>query len=152
MSWSTTYFVWPSPLFPFRQAQFVQVFPLMPAKFCKLSTGLGSTNKFAISLFVSSSQALTLSYPTFYSKPSGRCGRNFLLFSPLRSSYKWSPETYFFRETMQLMRWPDGVRYCWLLQSFVVSLLLPVVSTLLFSRAEVVTSHRNSSKHRFPQN
>ena len=36
------------PLFPFRQAQYVQVFPLKPAPFCTLFAGLGSTNKSAI--------------------------------------------------------------------------------------------------------
>ena len=35
------------PLFPFRQAQYAQVFPLKSAPFCKLSAGLGSTNKSA---------------------------------------------------------------------------------------------------------
>ena len=46
------------PLFPFRQAQYAQVFPLKPAPFCTLFAGLGSTNKSAISL-------LLLSYPCF---------------------------------------------------------------------------------------
>ena len=36
------------PLFPFRQAQYAQVFPLKPAPFCTLFAGLGSTNKSAI--------------------------------------------------------------------------------------------------------
>ena len=40
------------PLFPFRQAQYVQVFPLKPAPFCTLFAGLGSTNKYAISLLL----------------------------------------------------------------------------------------------------
>ena len=31
------------PLFPFRQAQFVPVFPLKPALFCTLFAGLGNT-------------------------------------------------------------------------------------------------------------
>ena len=31
------------PLFPFRQAQFVPVFPLKPAPFCTLFAGLGNT-------------------------------------------------------------------------------------------------------------
>ena len=35
------------PLFPFQQAQFVQVFPLKPAPFCTLFAGLGSTIKSA---------------------------------------------------------------------------------------------------------
>ena len=33
------------PLFPFRQAQYVPVFPLKPAPFCTLFAGLSSTNK-----------------------------------------------------------------------------------------------------------
>ena len=37
------------PLFPFRQAQYAQVFPLKPAPFCTLFADLGSTNKSAIS-------------------------------------------------------------------------------------------------------
>ena len=51
------------PLFPFRQAQYAQVFPLKPAPFCTLFAGLGSTNKSAISLFFSSYLTLVLSSP-----------------------------------------------------------------------------------------
>ena len=51
------------PLFPFRQAQYVQVFPLKPAPFCTLFAGLGSTNKSAISLLFSSYLTLVLSSP-----------------------------------------------------------------------------------------
>ena len=40
------------PLFPFQQAQYVQIFPLKPAPFCKLFAGLGSTIKSATSLFL----------------------------------------------------------------------------------------------------
>ena len=47
----------------FRQAQYVQVFPLKPAPFCKLFVGLGSTNESAISLLFSSSTTLALSLP-----------------------------------------------------------------------------------------
>ena len=46
---------------PFRQAQFVKVFPLKPAPFCKPSAGLGSTNMSVNSLLLSSCQALALS-------------------------------------------------------------------------------------------
>ena len=49
------------PLFPFRQAQHVQVFPLKPAPFCTLFAGLGSTNKSAISLLFSYYLTLVLS-------------------------------------------------------------------------------------------
>ena len=51
------------PLFPFQQAQFVQVFPLKPAPFCTLFAGLGSTNKSAISLIFSYYLTLVLSSP-----------------------------------------------------------------------------------------
>ena len=54
------------PLFPFRQAQYAQVFPLKPAPFCTLFAGLGSTNKSAISLLLlsdSRSVLATLSSP-----------------------------------------------------------------------------------------
>ena len=51
------------PLFPFRQAQYVQVFPLKPAPFCTLFAGLGSTNKSAISLLFSCYLILVLSSP-----------------------------------------------------------------------------------------
>ena len=51
------------PLFPFRQAQYSQVFPLKPAPFCMLFAGLGSTNKSAIFLLFSSYLTLVLSSP-----------------------------------------------------------------------------------------
>ena len=53
------------PLFPFRQAQYAQVFPLKPAPFCTLLAGLGSTNKSAFSLLLSDSRSVlaTLSSP-----------------------------------------------------------------------------------------
>ena len=53
------------PLFPFRQAQFVPVFPLKPAPFCTLFAGLGSTIKSAIFLLLSDSGSVlaTLSSP-----------------------------------------------------------------------------------------
>ena len=51
-------------LFPFRQAQYAQVFPLKPAPFCTLFAGLGSTNKSAISLFFSYYLTLVLFSPS----------------------------------------------------------------------------------------
>ena len=54
------------PLFPFRQAQYAQVFMLKPARFCMLFAGLGSAIKSAISLlllFDSRSVLTTLSSP-----------------------------------------------------------------------------------------
>ena len=46
------------PLFPFQQAQYVQVFPLKPAPFCTLFAGLDSTNKSATSLLPSDSRSV----------------------------------------------------------------------------------------------
>ena len=51
------------PLFPFRQAQYDQVFSLKPAPFCMLFAGLGSTNKSATSLLLSYYLTLVLSSP-----------------------------------------------------------------------------------------
>ena len=57
------------PLFPFPQAQYVQVFPLKPAPLRTLFAGLGSTNKSAISLLLLSDSCSVLatlsSPPTF---------------------------------------------------------------------------------------
>ena len=50
---------------------------------------------------------------------------------------------------MQLMSWPDEERYLHPLQSLVVSLLLSLVSTLLFSCTGGVLCHLNSLIHKF---
>ena len=64
----TAFSVAPKPLFPFQQAQYVQVFPLKPGSFCTLFAGLGSTNKSAISLlFLSNSRSFLT---TLFSPPS----------------------------------------------------------------------------------
>ena len=60
------------PLFRFRQAQYVQVFPLKPVPFCTLFASLGSTNKPATSLlFLTDSRSVlaTLSSPPFFLLP-----------------------------------------------------------------------------------
>ena len=54
------------PLFPFRQAQFVPVFPLKLGPFCTLFAGLGSTNKSAIFLLFSYYLTVVLFYPPFF--------------------------------------------------------------------------------------
>ena len=51
------------PLFPFRQAQYVPVFPLKPAPLCTLFAGLGNTIKSAIFLLFFSCLTLVLSSP-----------------------------------------------------------------------------------------
>ena len=150
------FFLWPR--FPFRQAQYVPVFPLKPAPFCTFFAGLGSTNKSAISLLFSYYLTLVLSSPPCpllhlfsYLKLCGRSGRNCLLSPPALSDYNWSPDTRFSRGTTRLMSWPDGERYLRPLQSLVVSPLLSVVSTLVFSRTGGVLSHQNFLTHKFPR-
>ena len=97
------------PLFPFRQAQYAQVFPLKPAPFCTLIAGSGNTIKSAIFLLFSFCLTLVLSSPpcsllhlSCYLKLCGRSDRNCLL-SPILSGYNGSPDTRFSRGTTQLM-------------------------------------------------
>ena len=146
------------PLFPFRQAQYVPVFPLKPAPFCTLFAGLGNTIKFAYFLLFSSYLTLVLFLPpcpllhfSSYLKLCGRSGRNCLFSPPVLSSYNGSPDTHFSRGTTRLTSLPDGECCLRLPQSLVVSFLLSLVSTLVFSRTGGVLSHRNILTHRFPQ-
>ena len=55
------------------------------------------------------------------------------------------------RTDFRLMSWPDGERYLLLQQSLIVTLLLSLVSTFLFSRTRGVLSHLNSLTHKFPR-
>ena len=145
------------PLFPFRQAQFAQVFPLKPAPFCTPFAGLGSTNKSAISLLFSNYLTLVLSSPpcpllhlSSYLKLCGRFSRNCLL-SPVLSGYNGSPDIRFSRGTTRLTSLPEGQRYLRPPQSLVVSLLRSLESTLVFSRTGGVLSVRSILTHRFPR-
>ena len=145
------------PLFPFRQAQFVPVFPLKPAPFCTLFAGLGNTIKSAIFLLffcltlVLSSPPCPLLHLSCYLKLCGRSGRNCPSFPPVLSGYNGSPDTRFSRGTTQLMSLPDGERCLRPPQSLVVSLLLSLVSTLVLSRTGGVLSPQSILTHRFPQ-
>ena len=49
------------------------------------------------------------------------------------------------------MSWPHGVRYLRPLQPVVISLLLPLVSTLVLSRTGGILSYQSSLTHRFPR-
>ena len=99
----------PRPLFPFQQAQYVQVFPLKTAPFCTLFAGLGSTNKLVISLLfyyltlVLSSPPCPLLHLSSYLKLCGRSGRNCLLSAPVLSDYNGCPDTRFSRGATRLM-------------------------------------------------
>ena len=154
----TAFFVALRPLFPFRQAQYVEIFPLKPAPFYTLFAGLGSTNKSAIFLLFSYYLTLVVSSPPCpllhffsYLKLCGRSGTNCLISPPVLSGYNGSPDTRFSREMTRLISYPDRERYLHPPQSLVVSLLLPLVSTLVLSRTGGVLSHLNSLTHRFPR-
>ena len=111
----TVHFVALRPPSLFGQVQYAQVFLLKPALFCTLIAGLGSLNKFAISHLFSSYLTLVLSSPPF------------LLY---------------FSFYINLSSWKDGERYLCPLQSLVVSLLLSLVFTFLFSRTGGVLSSK----------
>ena len=140
------------------QAQFAPVFLLKPAPFCTLFAGLGNTIKSAIFLLFPSCLTLVLSSPpcpllhlSCYLKLCGRSGRNCLLSAPVLSGYNGSPDTRFSRGMTQLMSLPDGERCLHLPQSLVVSLPLPLVSALVFSRTGGVLSLPHILTHRFPR-
>ena len=141
-------------LFPFRQTQYVPVFPLKPAPICTLFAGLGSINKSAISLLFSYYLTLVLSLPpcpllhlSSYLKLCGRSGRNCLLSPPVLSGYNGSPDTRFSQGMTQLTSLPDGERYLRPPQSLVVSLLL----SLIFSWTGGILFLPNTLTHRFPR-
>ena len=100
----------PRPLFPFQQAQYVQIFLLKPVPFCTLFAGFGSMNKSAISFLLSGSRSvlatLCVLRLSFYLKLSGRSSRNCLL-CPVLLDYNWSPDTSFSRRmtAYELARW-----------------------------------------------
>ena len=126
--------------------------------FCMLFADLGSTIKSAIFFLFSFYLTLVLFLPpcpflhlSFYLKLCGRSGRNCLLSPFVLLGYNGSADTRFSRGTTRLMSWLHGVRYLCHPQSLVVSLLLFLVSTLLFSRTGGVLSHRSSLTDRFPQ-
>ena len=149
---------WRAAIFDYLEAQYVQVFQLKPAPFCTLFAGLGSTNKSAISLLFSYYLTLVLSSPpcpllhlSSYLKLCGRSGRNCFLSPPVLSGYNGSPDTRFSRGTTRLMSLPDGVRYLRPPQSLVVSLLLYLVFTFVFSRTGGVLCLPNILTRRFPR-
>ena len=102
----------------------------------------------SLPLLFSSYLILALSSPpcfllhlSFYLNLSGRSGRSCLLTS----------DTRFSQGTTRLMSWPNRQHYSCPQQFLVVSLLLSLVSTLVFSRTGSILSHQNSSTHRFPR-
>ena len=98
-----------------------------------------------------SSPPYPLLHLSFHLNLFGRSGRNCFLSPPVLLGYNGSPDTRFSRGTTRLMSWPDGECYLCPPQSLVVSLVLSLVSTFVFSRTGGVLSHRNSLAHRFPR-
>ena len=86
-----------------------------------------------------------------YLKLCGRSGRNCPFSPPVLSGYNGSPDTRFSRKKTQLMSSPDGEGCLRPPQSLVVSLLLPLVSTLVFSQSGGVLSLQSILTHRLPQ-
>ena len=112
----------------------------------------------SLSLLFSSYLTLALFSPlcpllhlSFHLKFSGRSDRNCLLSPPVLSGYNGSPDTRFSRGTTGLMSWPDEEGFLRSLQSIVVSLLLSLASTLVFSRTGGVLYHLNPLAYRFPR-
>ena len=107
----TACFVALRPLLLLQQAQYIQVSLLKPVSFCKLSTGLVITNKSATSFLFSDFRSdfaslFSLSFLLPQTLWQELSSLTFLL-----SGYNGSPDTRFFRGKMQLISWPDDVRY-----------------------------------------
>ena len=90
-----------------------------------------------------SSSPCPLLHLSCYLKLCGRSGRNCPSSPPVLSGYNGFPDTRFSRGTTRPMSWPDGERYLRPPQSLVVSLLLSLVSTLVFCRTGGVLSHQS---------
>ena len=146
------------PLLPFQQAQYCSSFS---AEACAILHALCWSwqhhqvchfSSFFL-LYDSSTVLTTLSSPPSFLLPQTfwQIWQKLSSFSPVLSGYNGFPDTRFSRGTTRLMSWPDGERYLRPLQSLVVSLLLSLVSTRVFSRTGGVQSHRNSSTHRLPR-
>ena len=141
------HFVSLRPLFPFRQAQFAQVFLLKPLSFCKLSVGLGSTNKSAISLLLLFDSRFFLS-SVFSFTSNSLTGTIFCLFLYCQSTMV--PRYSFFPGKDAT---DEVARQGALLLTFAIPCILsplPLVSIILFFRTGGIPSYLNSLTHRSP--
>ena len=140
-------------LFLFRQAQYVQVFPLKPAPFCTLFAGLGTTNKSPISLFFSYYLTLVLSSPPSFlsSQTLWHIWRELSFFSSCSIRLQWVPGHSLLPGNDTADELAKRGALLAPPQSLVVSLLLSLVSTLAFSRTGGVLSHQSILTHRFPR-
>ena len=144
-----------SPLFHFRQAQCVQVSPLKPAPFCMLCARLGNTIKSAIFLLFllllsdSRSVLATLSSPPSFllSQTLWQIWQELSSLSSCFIRLQWVPGHSFLPGNDAA----DGEGCLRPPESLVVSLLLSLVSTLVFSRTGGVRFLRSILTHRFPR-
>ena len=125
------------------------------ALLCKFFILFNSTIKTTISLSFSFQTLdlflarFPLLLPFFYHTISGTSGRNCLLFPPpLLSGCNTSSVTHLFRGMTQTMSRPGGLRRSSHPLFHVASLLLSLVSTLLFTRTGGLLSHKSSQTHR----
>ena len=117
--------------FCFRQAQYVQVFPLKSVAFCNLSADPASTNKSAISLFFSASQTFALFTTSWFlliysllsllPQTLWQIWQEFSSLSSCTIRLQWIPGPHFSRGTTQMMSWLNGESYLCPLQPLVVS-------------------------------
>ena len=130
-----------------------QVCSRFSAKACVILHALGWSRQHQQVCHFSSYLALVLSCPLPFLLPEThwQIWHELSFLSSCSIRLQWIPGHSFFRATTRLMSWPDGERYSRPLQSLVVSLLLSLVSTLVFSQTGHVLSHRNSPTRRFPR-
>ena len=149
----TAHFVALRPPCPIRQTHYAQVFSQKPALFWKLSAGLGSTNKSAISLFFSYSRTLALFSPLSFFLPQTlwQLWQKLSSLSSCTIRLQWVLGHSFLtgnNTADELTR-----RGALLVLSGIPCSFFPLVSTLLFFQTGDVQSHLNFSTHtssRFP--
>ena len=125
-----------------------QVFLLKPAPFCMLFAGLGSINKSVTSLFFSYYLTLALSSPPSFLLPQSlwQIWQELSSLSSCCIRLQWVPRHSFLPgndAADELVR-RGALLAPSAIPCTVVSLLLSLVSTLVFSRTGGVLSHRNS--------
>ena len=145
----TSHYVVLKPLFPFRLAQFVEVFclSLLHSAVFPMVTAIPKLCSFSFSpptLALFPPLSLLPSVFRFTSNSLAYvAGTVFSLLVYYQATMV--PDSCFSRGTTRLMSWLDGERYFCIPKFLVVSLLLPLVFTLVISLTEGELSHLHSS-------